>query len=155
MDRGGADHGEEIAVVLTTVLGSALCQECIAAKSSGSVARIETILAAIAGTVTLTVATGRCDACLETRRTFRLDPGPTAPRLDERTRRGVTQHAILRFLGEHPGKAFCADCIATRLFGGKNVDVAMRHLEGNDVVRQHGVCSACGKRRLVARLSSG
>ena len=95
-----------------------------------------------------------CDACLETARTFHLDSGVAGPRIDGTIRRRVTQHAILRYLGEQTGKAFCADCIATRLFGGKNIDVAMRHLEGNGAVRRHGVCASCGKRRLVAGLSA-
>ena len=149
---GAADHIEDAAVVLTTILASALCLDCITKKSGVPAARVEAVLTTIAGTLTLVAQSGRCDACLETARTFRLDSAVAGPRIDGTTRRRVTQHAILRFLGEQTGKTFCADCISTRLFGGKNIDVAMRHLEGNGAARRHGICASCGKRRLVAGL---
>src|SRR6266542_3585041 len=149
---GAADHVEDAAVVLTMILASPLCLDCITRKSGVPAQRVEAILTTITGTLTLVARSGRCDACLETTRTFRLDSAAAGPRIDGTTRRRVTQHAILRFLGEQTGKAFCADCISTRLFGGKNIDVAMRHLEGNGALRRHGVCSSCGKRRLVAGL---
>lgn len=134
------------------ILAGTLCLDCITKKSGVPAARVEVILTTIAGTLTLVAQSGPCDACLETARTFHLDSAVAGPRIDGMTRRRVTQHAILRFLGEQTGKAFCADCISTRLFGGKNIDVAMRHLEGNGAVRRHGVCASCGKRRLVAGL---
>ena len=149
---GASDHVEDAAVVLTMILASALCLDCITKKSGVPADRVEAILTTIAGTLTLVAQSGACDACLETARTFRLDTAVARPPIDGTIRRRVTQHAILRFLGEQTGKAFCADCISTRLFGGKNIDVAMRHLEGNGAVRRHGVCAGCGKRRLVAGL---
>lgn len=149
---GGADHVEDTAVVLTMILGSSLCLDCIARKSGVPAPRVDAIITTISETVILIVGPGRCDACLETTRTFRIDSKVPGSRVDEVTRRRVTQHAILRFLGEQTGKAFCADCISTRLFGGKHIDVAMRHLEGNGAARRHGICSGCVKRRLVAGL---
>ena len=50
--------------------------------------------------------------------------------------------------------ALCADCIATKMFGNKNIDAAMRQLEGNGAHRRYAHCSACGKLRLVASVSS-
>jgi hypothetical protein len=150
--RGATDHVDDAAVVLTTIPASALCLDCITNKSGVPAARVEAILTTIAGTLTL----GRAVRSL---RRLSRDGTNVPPRLDRgrpahrgTTRRRVTQHAILRFLGEQTGKAFCADCISTRLFGGKNIDGAMRRLEGNGAVRCHGVCASCGKRRLVAGL---
>jgi len=66
--------------------------------------------------------------------------------------RSLTRDTIVRFLEEQRGEVFCADCITRRLCPGKNIDVAMRHLEGNGLRRRHGQCSACGKSRLVSGL---
>jgi hypothetical protein len=72
---------------------------------------------------------------------------------DSQTQRSrTTQQTILTFLRQHGGEAFCADCITRRLFDGRNIDVAMRHLEGSGVHRRHARCSACGKSRLIALL---
>lgn len=155
---GDAEDGGDIALVLTVVLGRSLCLECIAKKCGLPVPRASALLGTIAGSLKLNVGAGPCDGCLEPTQRFRLDsPASDAPRprSDETTRRRVTQHAILRFLREHAGQAFCADCISTRVLGGKSIDVAMRHLEGNGVDRRHGPCAGCGKRRLLARLPSG
>jgi ribosomal protein S27AE len=66
----------------------------------------------------------------------------------------ATRAAILRFLEQHRGKAVCSRCVATRLFDGKSIDVAMRRLEGSSSVsRHHDQCSECGKPRLVMSLS--
>jgi hypothetical protein len=61
-----------------------------------------------------------------------------------------TRTRILRFLHEHSGKMFCSRCISARLFGGRDIDVPMRHVEAQGVRRHHGRCEACGKPRLVA-----
>lgn len=57
---------------------------------------------------------------------------------------------ILRFLHEHSSKVFCTRCISARLFNGRDIDVAMRHIEARGIRRHHGRCSECGKPRLVA-----
>jgi len=57
---------------------------------------------------------------------------------------------ILEFLIEHAGQEFCTTCLSRRLFNGRGIDVAMRHVEGHGIVRHHGRCSQCGHTRLVA-----
>jgi hypothetical protein len=140
---GGVD---DPGLVLATIAGASLCPDCIARKTGMAAAEIDALLTKVASTIALTVTGGRCDACLESRTTYRLDGaaanGSSRPR--------TTQHAILAFLREHRNGAFCADCITRRLFEGRSIDVAMRHLEGNGVHRRHGQCSGCGKLRLVA-----
>jgi hypothetical protein len=149
--RGGAS-ADDAATIVTMISGVSLCADCISRKSGIPLSQVDAILTTVAGTVALAVGTRSCDACLETKRTYGFDAGngshPGTPRP-----RG-TQYAILNFLGQHRGATFCADCIAARLFPGKNIDVAMRHLEGNGMNRHHGRCSACGKSRLVASLPS-
>jgi len=150
--RGGSS--DDAAVVVTTITGVSLCLECVAKKSGVSLPRVDAILTVIAGTIALVVETRRCSACLETKTTFSFDSAAHRPGLDEATRPRVTQDAILRLLQQHPDRAFCAECISTRLFIGKNIDVALRHLEGNGMHRSHARCSACGKLRLVASMPS-
>jgi hypothetical protein len=58
--------------------------------------------------------------------------------------------AILRFLEQHRGEMFCADCLADALFPTKFVYSAIVQLEGAGTHRSEGRCSACGKRRLVS-----
>jgi hypothetical protein len=143
---------DDAAIVVTMITDVSLCLECIAKKSGLPLTRIGALLTTIAANIALVVETGRCDACLETMTTVRLDSH--RPGIDEATRPRVTRDAILRFLRQHPDRAFCADCISTTIFAGKNIDVAMRHLEGNGVHRWHARCSACAKLRLVAGLPS-
>jgi hypothetical protein len=145
---GGSD---DAGLVVAMVTGVALCLECISHRSGVPGPRVATMLTTVAGTIALIVKAGRCDVCLVTRRTYRLDAAAAHP---EATRPRRTQHAIMSFLTQRAGEGFCADCITRRLFTGKNIDVAMRHLEGNGVHRRHARCSACGKLRLVAGLPS-
>ena len=73
----------------------------------------------------------------------------------ETARSNGTQRAILNFLSQHAGSAYCAACISAEVFGdGRNIDVALRHLEGNGVYRRHERCSACRRVKLVASLPS-
>jgi hypothetical protein len=132
-----------------------LCQECISHKSGVPMSRVDGILTTLAGTIVLSVGTRPCTACLETKTTYGFDGRATHPGARETRRPNGTQHAILNFLGQQPGNAFCSDCIAAKVFTGKkNIDVAMRLLEGNGMYRRHDRCSACGKSRLVASLPS-
>jgi len=140
--------------VATTITDASLCVECIAKRCGMPSARVEVALTAHAASVPLTTATRRCDVCLATRWTFRRRAA--AAQGDGRGVRGRrrTQEAIHRFLTEHRGQAFCAYCIAQDLFPGRDIDVAMRHLEGNGVHRCHSQCDDCGKARLVASVPS-
>jgi len=65
-----------------------------------------------------------------------------------------TTAVIRRFLHEHAGKAFCMRCISAALFNGRDIDVAMRRLEGSGLIRRHGRCSECDKTRLVAGVTA-
>ena len=152
--RGGASV-DEAAAVLAMITRVSLCQECISHKSGIPTSRLDGILTTLAGTIVLSVSTRRCTACLETKTTYGFDGRATHPSAREATRPNGTQRAILNFLGQQPGNAFCSDCIAAKVFAGKkNIDVAMRLLEGNGTYRRHDRCSACGKSRLVASLPS-
>jgi hypothetical protein len=60
---------------------------------------------------------------------------------------------IVAFLREHRGEAFCAGCLALKIKGTRDLaSAAIFEIEGWGVRRRHGVCSACGNRRLVAGL---
>jgi hypothetical protein len=144
---GGSDDAGLVAAAITD---ASLCVECIARRSGVPVTRVDAVLTTIAMTLAVAMITTRCAACLETRRTFRLGTPVRRPGVKSAPRRRAIQEAILRFLKEHPGQTFCADCISRRLFAGKDIDVAMRHLEGNGVHRHHSQCVSCGKARLVA-----
>jgi hypothetical protein len=145
--KGGSD---EPAAIVSVITGAALCHDCIAVKTGVAVDQVATILTTVSTTISITVSTQHCVGCLEIKRTYHLDghgPRGAAP-----ARPRTTQRAILEFLGNHGGSAFCAACISGNLFGGKDIDVAMRHLEGSGVLRRHGRCSTCGRSRLVASL---
>jgi hypothetical protein len=61
--------------------------------------------------------------------------------------------AILAFLAEHRGETFCADCLALKLRGAREMtSSAILEVEGRGARRMYGVCSVCGNRRLVADL---
>jgi hypothetical protein len=149
-----AGGSSDEAAVVTVITGASLCLECIAKKSGVPPPRVDAVLTMIAGTVALVMETHRCGACLETRKTFSVDSARHRPGLVEATRPRVTQDTILGFLRQQPGRAFCAECIRRGILAGKNIDVALRHLEGNGMPRRHARCSACGKLRLVAGLPS-
>jgi len=74
----------------------------------------------------------------------------TAPR-SVPTGIGIAQ-AVTAYLAQHRGEEFCAKCLSAELFGGRDIDVPMRQVEGSGVQRFHGRCSVCGKLRLVATL---
>jgi len=151
---GGAPD-DDAAQVLAIITKVTLCQECVAHKSGLPTSRVDAILTTIAGAIALSVRTAPCVSCLETKTTYGFDGDATHLSTGETPRPNETRHAILNFLGKHPGIAFCADCIAAKLFGGKkNIDVALRHLEGNGMHRHNGRCSVCEKLRLAASLPS-
>jgi hypothetical protein len=140
-------------MVVMTITGVGICPDCIAHRTGIPGPRVDDVLSRIARTIMLSVTTRACAACLKTTTTYCLDGADgNGRRPPKAVRPPGTQYAILNFLGQHPGKRFCADCVAATLFPGKNIDVAMRQVEGNGVHRRHGACSACGKLRLVASL---
>jgi hypothetical protein len=149
MLRGGAP-GDDGALLMAIISGVALCQDCISRKSGIPIDRIDTVLTSVASTIVLTVVTRPCAACLETKRAYSLDGA--APHADTERPNG-TRHAILNFLSQHAGSAYCAACISAKVFGGREIDLTLRQLEGNGVHRRHDRCSACLKLRLVASLS--
>jgi hypothetical protein len=145
---------DDAALLVTMITGVSVCLECISKRSGMPVGRVDALLTTISGNIALVVDTGGCEACLETRRTYRLATDGSNLNGEAATRPNGTRHAIRRFLGQRPGDAFCMDCISATLFPGKNIDVAMRLLEGNGVQRRNGRCSTCGKMRLVAGVPS-
>jgi len=134
------------------ITGVRLCPECIAHRGGMPVPRVETILTTVAGTIALSMETRPCFSCLEAKRTYRFDGAAPHVGASETSRSNGTQPTILNFLAQHAGSAFCAACVSEKLFAGKDIDVAMRMLEGNGMYRRHGRCSACRKLRLVASL---
>jgi len=64
----------------------------------------------------------------------------------------TTQLAILRFLGEYRGQAFCGGCIDARLVNSIDIVGALRLLGGAGLYCGHAACSSCGKVRLLASL---
>jgi len=148
--RGGA-AGDDGALLMTIISGVALCQDCISRKSGIPIDRLDAVLTSVASTIVLAVVTRPCAACLATKRTYSLDGAAADVDTD---RPNGTRRAIVNFLQQHAGSAFCADCITAKLFPGKSIDLAMRQLEGNGVPRRHAICSACGKVRLVASAPS-
>jgi hypothetical protein len=155
MLRGGAPD-DDAAAVLAIITRVALCQDCICRKSGVPASRVDAILTTISGTFVLSVETRPCTSCLSTKMTYGFDGRATHPGASAREtpRANGTQRAILNFLSQHAGAAYCAACLSERLFNGKDIDVAMRHLEGAGVYRRHERCSACRKLRLVASLPS-
>jgi hypothetical protein len=146
--QGGSD---ESAAVVSVITGTALCHDCIAVKTGITVDQVATILTTVSTTISIAMSTRPCASCGEIKCTYCLeaprspDGAPARPR--------TTQRTILEFLGAHGGSEVCAACISGTLFAGKDIDVAMRHLEGSGVLRRHGRCSTCGRLRLVASLS--
>jgi hypothetical protein len=61
---------------------------------------------------------------------------------------------IVRYLTRHRGKAFCAECLARKVFGMKEVtSTAIFQAEGLGARRHQALCAACGRRRLVSEVS--
>ncbi len=146
--RGGSI--DDAGLVVTMITGVSFCPDCIAKRIGVPVSRVDALLMTITGNIALVVETRRCDACLETKRTYQLAADASRADAHVMTRSGGTRQAIRHFLGQRPGTALCTDCITVKLFAGKNIDVAMRVLEGNGVQRRNARCSGCGKLRLVA-----
>jgi len=145
--KGGSD---EAAAVVSVITGTTLCPDCIAVKTGIALDQVAIILTTVSGTISIAASTRQCAACLETKRTYHMEV--PASNGNGQTRPRTTQRTILEFLGRHGGSEFCAACISGELFGGKDIDVAMRHLEGSGVLRRHGRCETCGRLRLVASL---
>jgi len=146
--------GDDAALLLTIITGVALCQECISRRSGIPIPRLDALLTSVATTIALGEVVRPCATCLETKRTYCLDGAGFHADTREPTRPNGTRRAILDFLAQHAGSAFCAACVSAAVLDGKDIDVAMRLLEGSGVPRRHARCLACGKLRLVASLPS-
>ena len=135
----------DAALIAAAITDAALCAACIARKSGVPQLRVEAVLAVIGESIQLVRQMKSCAGCLSITQVFCLPNGAA--------KRG-TRGEILSFLQQRPGAALCADCIASHVFGPKNIDVAMRQLEGHGIHRRYARCSACGKLRLVASVPS-
>src|SRR5206468_285294 len=100
---------------LSMITRVSLCQGCIARKSGIPEPRVDDILRTLVGMIVLSVGTRLCTACLDTKTTYGFDGRATHPNHDVVTRPSDAQRAILEFLRQHPGNAFCAGCVATKL----------------------------------------
>jgi hypothetical protein len=145
---GGASDPDDTALIVNAITDAALCLGCITKRLGVPATEAQRVLGVIRRTVRLTQR-GQCSACLEHTAAFTLDGQ------DGDHSRGVPpprNGIILQFLEQRRGQAFCSQCIAATLFVGKPVDYALRQLEGLGPRREHGVCSTCGKPRLVIGL---
>jgi hypothetical protein len=115
-----------------------VCADCIEVETGIPAAEVPVIIARLRRSVHIQTARGRCDVCSAIRTMYR--GGPRA--ID----------AIVEFLSQHRGTAFCSACIASRLTRVQDIDAAMRRVEGYGVTRHHAKCAACGRTRLVATL---
>ena len=66
---GGSEDVELITLILT---GASMCAECIAKKTGVPFLRVEPILTRIGKTIRVMDSGTLCDACLTTRKVFRL-----------------------------------------------------------------------------------
>jgi len=151
---GGAPDDDDAAAVLAIITRVALCEECIAGKSGVPAARVGALLTIIREAFVLSVETRPCTMCVEKKTTYGFDGRASPPDVGSRetARANGTKRAIVDFLAEHAGSAYCAACISDQLFNGKDIDVAIRHLEGAGLYRRHQRCSSCRRPRLVASL---
>jgi hypothetical protein len=135
----------DAAPVVQMITDTAMCLSCISKKSGLSTEQTNAILRSIAGTMRLSIGMRQCAVCMAKKTAFGIR---------SRQADGPTRSAILSFLAEHRGEAFCSRCISSRLFAGRHIDVTLRHLEGSPgVIRRHGRCSQCRLTRLVTSLS--
>jgi hypothetical protein len=135
---GGADESGPLATLLAR--GAGLCADCIEVQTGIPAIEVPVVTARLRETVPVQIVRGRCDVCAAIRTTYRAGP------------RSV--EAIVEFLRQHGGKAFCSACIASSVTHVQDIGAAMRRAEGYGITRQHAKCAACGKTRLVATLST-
>jgi len=134
---GGADESGLLATLLAR--GAGLCADCIEVQTGIPATEVPVMIARLRKTLQVQIARSRCDVCSAIRTIYRAG-------------RGLVE-AIIGFLGQHRGKAFCSACIASSLNRAEDIHGAMRRAEGYGISRHHAACAACGKTRLVATLS--
>lgn len=145
---GGSDGASDSALIMNAISAAALCLACLAQKSGLSPARAEAGLKLISETF-LIRHHHRCAGCFEGSPSFTF-----IGRLGVRSVPGGPKRnqIILAFLERRRGERFCAECISGTLFARKSVDNSLRQLEGLGARRRHGICSMCGRPRLVSGL---
>ena len=63
---------DDAGLVVTMITGASFCPECISKRIGVPVSRVDALLTTISGNIALVVEIRRCDACLETKRTYQL-----------------------------------------------------------------------------------
>jgi len=144
--RGGSDA----CVIAEMITDTAMCLPCISKRTGVPIEQVNAVLRSITGTFRLSIGMRRCAVCRARKTAFGISTDGNSSHHTN----GATRSAIVSFLEEHRGEAFCSRCISFRLFEGRDIDVAMRHLEGSGLARRHGRCAACGMPRLVASVPS-
>ena len=141
---GSNDPGLVVSVLAG---GATMCAPCVAKQADIPPDEVEPLLATVGATLLVESADALCDVCLTARTVYRLgDAGRAARHLHP----ARAADGVILFLREHAGEEFCAACLSTRLFNGRNIDMAMSYVEAHGIMRHHGRCSECGHKRLVA-----
>src|SRR5215470_10271549 len=96
---GGADDSGLLATLRAAVRG--VCAECIETQTGLPATQVPLTIARLRQSIHIQTARGRCDVCAEIRTMYRAGP------------RAID--AIVEFLNQHRGEAFCSACIASRL----------------------------------------
>src|SRR5262249_19458798 len=143
----GGGSNDPALVVGVLAGGATMCAPCIAKQADIPLDEAEPLLATVGKRLLVEGAVALCGECLTARTVYRLgDPGRAARHLPP----ARAADGVILFLREHGGEEFCAACLSTRLFNGRNIDMAMSYVEAHGIMRHHGRCSECGHKRLVA-----
>ena len=70
---------DDAGLLVTMITGVSVCLECIAKRSGVPGGRVDALLTTISGNIALVVDTRHCEACLETKRTYRLATNGSNP----------------------------------------------------------------------------
>jgi hypothetical protein len=142
----GGSHDPGL-VVNVLAGGATMCAPCIAKQAGIPPDDVEQLLATVGETLLIESVDALCDVCLTARKVYRLGDTTRAARHLHPAR---AADGVILFLRDHAGEEFCVACLSTRLFNGRNIDMAMNYVEAHGIVRHHGRCSECGHKRLVA-----
>jgi len=133
--------------------GAALCAGCILNKTSIPRIEVRSLIERAGKMGGIRTTDVPCTVCLTTRKVYRLTTATVITAAP--TQRPTTVAGrVLAFMHEHIGEEFCARCLSTRLVDGRDIDVALRYVEGRGIVRHHGRCAECGLKRLVAGVAA-
>jgi hypothetical protein len=140
----------DVALIVSALAdGAALCAGCLLNKTRIPRTEASSVIVRVREMAGIQTPDVPCTVCLTTRKVYRLTAA-TAVTGAPTQRPTTVAGRVLAFLHEHIREEFCARCLSTRLVDGRDIDVALRYVEGRGVVRHHGRCAECGLKRLVA-----